>query len=105
MPKCCPCCGSPVTRVEGEVAVRCPNPRSCRDQLLGRLELFCSRDGVDMEHVGKQLLLQLFNKKFVHSPPDLYKLTEQELQQLKGFQDKAIHNVLSSIEARREVPL
>lgn len=105
MPKICPSCGGPVARIEGEVAFRCSNVSDCPDQVLGRLELFCSRDGVDMENVGKQVLLQLFTKGFVRSPADLYRLNKEQLQQLKGFQDKAIHNVLSSIESRRQVPL
>lgn len=105
MPDHCPSCGKPVTRLEGESALRCTHASSCKDQLLGRLELFCSREGVNMEHIGKQLLLQLFDKGFIHSPPDLYQLTKEQLQQLRGFQDKAIHNVLASIEERRKVPL
>lgn len=105
MPDHCPSCGSPILRVEGESAHRCHNSAGCNDQLLGRLELFCSREGVNMEHVGSQLLLQLFEKGFIHSPPDLYQLTQEQLQQLRGFQQKSIHNVLSSIEERRQVPL
>lgn len=105
MPTHCPCCATAVIHPEGEIAVRCPNTSTCKDQVLGRLELFCSREGVNMEHVGKQLLLQLFDKGFVHAPSDLYRLTKEQLQQMRGFQEKAIQNVLSSIEERREIPL
>lgn len=105
MPTHCPCCGTAVIHPEGEIAVRCPNTAMCKDQILGRLELFCSREGVNMEHVGKQLLLQLFDKGFVRTPSDLYRLTQEHLQQMRGFQEKAIQNVLSSIEERRKIPL
>lgn len=105
MPEACPSCGTPVVRVEGEVAVRCPDASHCPDQLIGRLELFCSRDGVDMDHIGSKLLLQLFEKGFVRSPPDLYSLTKEKLQQIKGFQEKSIQNVLSSIQQKRQIPL
>jgi DNA ligase (NAD+) len=46
-PTRCPICQSEVTQLEGEVAVRCINP-DCPAQRIGRLELFVSRNALDI---------------------------------------------------------
>ena len=43
MPETCPACGSPVVRIPGEVALRCPNRASCPAQLREGIAHFASR--------------------------------------------------------------
>lgn len=105
MPKTCPACGTLVVRVEKEVAVRCPNKEGCPAQGLKRIIHFASKAGMDIEHLGEKVVTQLVEKGFVKRISDIYTLTAEELAQLKNFKDKAIHNLLSSIEASKKVSL
>lgn len=105
MPKNCPSCGAHALKVEGEVAVRCPNSEHCPEQILRRLIFFAGKDGMDIEGLGDKITAQLYHKKFVKRPSDIYTLTEDHLSQLDGFKEKSIHNLLHSIEASKKVPL
>ena len=104
MPDHCPSCGHKVERVAGEVAVRCPNPR-CPAKHLRALIYFASKQGMDIEELGVKVMEQLVERAFVRRPSDIYQLSEKELSQLDGFKEKSVHNLLSSIDRSRDVPL
>ena len=104
MPAKCPSCGSPVIHVEGEVAVRCPNSESCPEQQLRRLVYFAGKDAMDIDNLGEKVVEQLFNKGFVRTPSDIFRLSEKEVSQLDNFKAKSIYNLLTSIEKARDVP-
>lgn len=104
MPKQCPSCETPVVHVEGEVAVRCPNPH-CGEQRLRRLIHFVGKAAMDIDGMGEKVVEQLMERGFVTMPSDVFKLTEKELYQLEGFQAKSVTNLLASIEKSKEVSL
>ena len=105
MPEVCPACGAVVERAADQVAVRCPNPSSCPAQSLGRLIHFVGKGGMDIDHLGEKIITQLVEKGFVTCISDIYSVTAQQFAQLKNFKEKAIHNVLESIEKSKDVPL
>lgn len=105
MPLHCPCCGSAVVRVAGEVAVRCPNEEGCLEQQIRRIHYFAGKDAMDIHHMGEKVVIQLVQKGFVKRPADIYTLTEEQVSQLSGFKAKSVQNLLSSIEASKEVTL
>lgn len=105
MPTQCPSCGSDVVRTEDEVAVRCPNTEECEEQVIRRIAYFAAKDAMDIDHLGEKVVEQLVKKKLIHTPSDLYHLTENELAKLDGFKEKSIQNLLKSIDASRNVPL
>jgi DNA ligase (NAD+) len=104
MPTVCPCCGSAVVRIPGEVAVRCPNEEGCFEQQVRRLVYFSGKEAMDIDHMGEKVVIQLVQRGFVKVPSDIYKLTKEELSQLTGFKEKSVNNLLASIEKSREVP-
>ncbi len=75
MPATCPACGSPVSRAEGQVAVRCTN-YLCPAQLSGRLVHFASRDALDIEGVGDRVAAALVDGGLVSTPLDLFSVPE-----------------------------
>lgn len=105
MPRTCPSCGTHVVHSEEEVAVRCPNTDGCPEQQMRRIIYFASKDAMDIEHLGEKVCEQLFNKKFVRKPSDIYALTAQDLAKLEGFKEKSIQNLLESIDKSRQVSL
>lgn len=104
MPKECPVCHTPVVKVEGEVAVRCPNEK-CPEQEIRRLCYFVGRDAMDIEHMGEKVITQLYERGFIRRPSDIFALTPEQLFQLTGFKEKSVQNVLNSIERSKEVSL
>lgn len=105
MPSTCPSCGSRVIHYEGEVAVRCPNAKSCPEQIMRRIFFFASKDAMNIDHLGDKIIKQLVEKKMIHNVAGLYRLTKEDLAQLEGFKEKSIQNLLKSIDASRQVSL
>lgn len=78
MPWHCPSCGSAVVREEGEVAVRCPN-RSCPAQIRESILHFTSKDAMDIDGLGEELIGQLHEAGLSGNVADLYDLTLSRL--------------------------
>jgi DNA ligase (NAD+) len=102
MPTNCPLCGAQIVRPEGEVMHRCPN-RACPSRGLETLNNWVM-SAADIEGVGEQLVRRLWDLGLLRSLPDLYRLTKEQLLELDGFQEKSATNVISSIEASRQIP-
>ena len=80
MPDRCPVCGTPAVRLEGEVALRCPNRASCPAQLREGLRHFASRGGMDIRGMGDKIVAQLIGKGLVRSLSDVYRLKRPDLE-------------------------
>lgn len=104
MPKHCPVCKTAVVSQEGEVAIRCPNPK-CVGKRVRKIIYFASKHAMDIEHMGEKVVEQLVEKGLVSRPSDIYLLDEKTLSKLEGFKEKSIQNLLDSIEASRKCPL
>lgn len=104
MPKQCPVCGGEVYKPEGEVVARCVNP-SCPAKLENWLKHWCSRDAMNIEHVGPKLIKQLIDRGLVNDPADLYALTKPKLMALERMGSKSADNVLREIEKSKTAPL
>lgn len=103
MPSRCPACDQPVTRSEGEVAVRCLNVE-CPAQVRERLIHFASRDAMDIDGLGPAIVNQLVESGLVESPPDLYQLTETRLADLERMGEKSAENLVRALEQSKSVP-
>ncbi len=101
MPDACPVCKGPVSRREGEVALRCENLQ-CPAQLKQWLRHFASRGAMDIEGLGEVLVDQLVDRELVSSPADLYSLTLEQVSGLERMGEKSAQNVLAGIEASKQ---
>jgi len=103
-PRDCPSCGSPLAKLEGEVALRCLS-RSCPAQLYASLEHFVSRGAMDVRGMGPAVIKQLLDSGLVRNAADLYDLTEKNLLTLERFAEKSASNVAAALEASKSRPL
>ncbi len=103
MPHECPICGSPSDRREGEAVYRCTNPH-CPGRQIRQLMHFCSRDAMDIEGLGEQLVERLVNEKLVGSMADFYRLRPEQLLPLEGFQETLAQKLVANIQLARERP-
>ena len=99
MTKTCPICGSNIIRKENESAYYCINP-NCDARKIEGLIHFSSRDTMNIEGFGEQIVEDFYNKGYLKSIPDYYKLYnyKEELKELEGFGEKSINNLITNIE-------
>jgi DNA ligase (NAD+) len=100
MPTHCPECNSDLVRLEGEVALRCINPK-CPAQIREGLIHFVSRDAMNIDGLGEKVVSQLFAEKLITDVADIYKLTSEQLLGLERMGEKSASNLLTAIEASK----
>jgi len=103
-PAKCPVCGARVVQVEGEVALRCPNP-DCPAQVRRRVQHFAGKGGVDIEGLGEAMADTLVEKGWVKSLADIYRLRRDDLLTLGKNVEKSTDNLLAAIEASKRAEL
>jgi DNA ligase (NAD+) len=101
-PTTCPSCGSMLQRED--IYIRCINP-DCEAKLIERLKYFVSKDAMDIEFFGPELIMRLYRAGKVVSVVDIFKLTKDDLMQVERMGDKLAEKIIDSIRSRRSVGL
>lgn len=106
MPKTCPACGSEAVREQGEAATKCIN-MSCPAQIRRSLFHFVSRDAMNIDGMGPQIITLLMDKGFIKDASDIYTLKEKaaELIALERMGEKSVANLIDAIETSKQNPL
>ena len=97
MPTHCPECDSELVRLDGEVALRCINPK-CPAQIREGLIHFVSRNAMNIDGLGEKVISQLFAENLIKDVADIYKLTYEQLIKLERMGEKSVNNLLQAIE-------
>ncbi|CAH0180043.1 MULTISPECIES: NAD-dependent DNA ligase LigA [Peribacillus] len=100
MPTECPECNSELVRLEGEVALRCINPK-CPAQIREGLIHFVSRTAMNIDSLGEKVISLLFKEQLIQDVADIYKLTYDQLIALERMGDKSVNKLLQAIEASK----
>lgn len=104
-PTNCPCCNAPLVKPEGEVVLYCSNPKSCPAQIKGKIEFWCSKDGMDIDGLGEAIVDDAVEKGIIKDIADIYNLTEEDLMKLDLIKEKSAQNLLKSISDSKNRPL
>ncbi len=88
MPGHCPICGSEIVREEGEAAWRCSGELSCPAQRKEAIRHFASRRAMDIEGLGDRFIEDLSDMGYLESVADLYRLTLEDLLEMKRRVDE-----------------
>lgn len=102
-PSECPVCRSPLTRYEGEVAIRCENV-SCPAQVRRRIEYFAGRSGMDIAGLGSVVVDQLVGADLLKDYGDLYSLEVEQVESMERMGRKSASNLINSIRESKERP-
>lgn len=97
MPTHCPSCGHELVRIEGEVALRCINPK-CQAQLVEGLIHFVSRQAMNIDGLGTKIIQQLYHHEVIKDVADIFYLTEDDLLPLERMGSKKVDNLLKAID-------
>ncbi|MFC3549650.1 NAD-dependent DNA ligase LigA [Lysobacter cavernae] len=88
MPSHCPVCGSELVREEGEAVWRCSGELTCAAQRKEAIGHFASRRAMDIEGLGERYIEVLSDLGYVTSVADLYKLSLDDLLEMKRRADE-----------------
>lgn len=103
-PDKCPACLSPVQKNVDQAVWRCVNP-TCPAKLEERLVHFASRDALNIDGVGSKLIASLISAGLVKEISDLYRLTQEQLENLPRMGKLSAQNALAAIEQSKKTSL
>ncbi|MBQ7335493.1 MAG: NAD-dependent DNA ligase LigA [Clostridia bacterium] len=105
MPERCPSCGEPVFYDADEgAATRCTNSR-CPAQLSRGIEHFASKDAMNIDGLGPQLVEALLQNGLIADAADLYSLQVDEVAQIDRMGTKSATNLITAIENSKSAGL
>ncbi|MCB2109925.1 MAG: NAD-dependent DNA ligase LigA, partial [Rhodobacteraceae bacterium] len=112
-PQCCPECGSPAEREEGDAVRRCTGGLICPAQAVEKLKHFVSRAAFDIDGLGARQIEMFFADPDlgIRDPADIFTLAARDaanlgkLRNRDGFGDRSAGNLFRAIEERRRIGL
>ena len=97
MPTHCPSCNEPVFYDADEgAATRCTNSR-CPAQLARGIEHFASKDAMNIDGMGPQIVDALLKNKLITDAADLYALRVSDVAQMERMGEKSAQNLIDAI--------
>jgi DNA ligase (NAD+) len=99
MPTHCPVCGSEILREEGGVVWRCSGELTCAAQRKEAIGHFASRRAMDIDGLGERYIEDLSDFDYVTSVADLYKLTLDDLLEMKRRGDERAGTIPETVKS------
>lgn len=105
-PENCPICQTRLEQDVGKVAIFCPN-RHCPAQIQGRLEVFCGKQGLNIDGLGTKQIELFLELGWVTDFASVFHLHEHREQffELEWYKEKSVNNLIESIEKARNTTL
>ena len=97
----CPSCNSVIEKTDDQVAYRCINV-ACKAKIKSALEHFCSKNAMNIDGLGPQIVDQLMDEGLIKNIDDLFTISYSDLVSLERFQKKSATNLIESIENSKE---
>lgn len=104
LPRKCPICSSKVIMSADKKSAHCSN-MNCPAQLRRGIEHFVSRDGLNVEGLGKKRIKQLIDAGLLTDIPSLFRLTVDDLLQVERFGDTSASKLVAQIQASKKQSL
>jgi DNA ligase (NAD+) len=111
-PAYCPSCYSLLKREDDETIIRCVNSNECIDQVKGQLIHFVSRNAFNIEGLGEKQIIELFDKKIIKEPADIFLINLDMKQEIKakilaleGWGALSLSNIINSINNAKTQPI
>lgn len=108
IPSTCPVCGgvAKLVRENDTTVLMCAN-ENCSGKLLGKLNHFVSKKGMNIDGLSERTLELLISTNLIKDFIDIYKLSNHrgKLVTLDGMGKKSVENLLNNVEKSRDVKL
>ena len=103
-PENCPSCNTPLKYEENDTIIRCFNHSNCKEQIIGQLIHFVSRNAFNIDGLGEKQIIELFNTNLIREPADIFilaspteTLKQEKLMKLPGWGHLSISNLIKAI--------
>ena len=100
----CPECQTELIKEEGEVQHYCKNQYGCPTQIIGKIQHFISRKALDIDGLGSETIVLLYQNNLISNVADLYSLDRNDLLPLERMAEKSVDNLLKGLEASKNKP-
>ena len=100
----CPSCQADLSKNESESHHYCLNFNSCPPQITGRIQHFISRKAMDINGIGNETVLLMFQNKLITNYADLYTLKKEDLLSLDRMAEKSVENVFNGLNESKKIP-
>ena len=94
-PTICPDCSSELL-IE-DIMIKCQN-LDCPSRVVNSIIYFASKNCLNIDGLGDKIVELLVKEKKIFDILDLYSLKYEDLENLEGFKEKKINNLLNAIE-------
>ena len=108
-PENCPSCNTPLKYEEDETIIRCFNHSNCKEQIIGQLIHFVSRNAFNIDGLGEKQVIELYNTNLVKEPADIFNLAlptetlkQEILMKLPGWGNLSVSNLINAINNSKE---
>ena len=102
-PSHCPDCNTELVKKEEEAKYYCPNYSGCPTQIKSRFIHFSGRKSMNIL-AGEATIGQLYDRGYIVSLSDIYRLTKEQLLTLEGWKERSAERFLKSIRKSLETP-
>jgi DNA ligase (NAD+) len=100
-PENCPVCGSELHQEPDGTIIFCNNI-NCPAQVQRRIQHFASRNAVDIDGLGEQLVKELLQHDIIEKIEDIYAIDYEKVKQLERQADKSVENLRQAIENSKQ---
>ena len=108
-PENCPSCNTPLKYEEDDTIIRCFNHSHCKEQIIGQLIHFVSRNAFNIDGLGEKQVIELFNNNLIKEPADIFilalpteTLKQEILMKLPGWGNLSVSNLINAINNAKE---
>ncbi|RPG57842.1 MAG: NAD-dependent DNA ligase LigA [Flavobacteriales bacterium TMED235] len=98
----CPECNAELHREEGEAQHYCKNQSGCPPQIVGKIQHFISRKAMDIEGLGSETVVLLYENDLLKNIADLYELRSEDILPLERIAEKSAENLIKGVIASKE---
>lgn len=99
----CPMCHEPLVKKEGQVDYFCLNEQ-CPKRNIASLIHFVSRDAMNIEGMGDEIVEELYNLGFIRNVIDIYFLKDKvrQIMEFDGYGEKSLAKMIDNIEGSKK---
>jgi len=96
----CPHCGSPLHKDNDTVAYFCDS-NNCTAQVKRKLEHFCSKEAMNIEGLGPQIISLLYDNGLITTLDSIYNIDYYKFSKLPSQGEKSAENLRNAIEVSK----
>jgi DNA ligase (NAD+) len=98
----CQDCKAELLKEGGEAHHYCKNHSGCPPQIIGKIQHFISRKATDIEGLGSETVVLLYENGLLTNIADLYQLRSEDVLPLERMAEKSAENLIKGVLASKE---